>query len=199
MPEHLSQGCEKGTDIFERETMNPKRYSVKFFIKNPAAVHLPSFIPVFQRWIQNHTIEGLLIDVADYKHVQNGPGILLIGYEGDYALDSARGRPGLRYVRKRELPASLEEGLRETIRLTLAASQALERDPTLRGQITFHPGEVELTFLDQLNTPNRPETFDSVKGDITRALGEHYPDQEFSLAPDYSDPRRPLTVQITIT
>ena len=82
--------------------MISQRISVKFFVSEPDAVHLPAFIPVFHRWIQDHAVEGLLIDVADYKHVPEGPGILLIGHEGDYSIDMAKGRPGLLYSRKRE-------------------------------------------------------------------------------------------------
>jgi hypothetical protein len=177
--------------------MHPKRYSVKIFIQNPAAVHLPALIPIFQRWIQTHAIEGLLIDLADYKHVHHGPGVILIGYEGDYALDTADGRPGLRYTRKRELPASLKEGLRETFRLALAASRALENDPALDESLSFHPGEIELAFLDRLNTPNTPETFQALQPAITRALSDHFPDGTFTLEPDFFDSRRPLTVRIT--
>ncbi|GAB4579544.1 MAG: hypothetical protein Fur0022_22820 [Anaerolineales bacterium] len=176
--------------------MTPKRYSVKFFIENPAAVHLPAFIPIFHRWIQTRAVEGLLIDVADYKHVHNGPGILLIGYEGDYALDTNGGRPGLRYIRKRETPASLEDGLREAFRLARNACQTLENDLALGGEIHFNPAEIELTFLDRLNTPNTPETFHALQSTISNALSAHFPDGNFTLEPDFSDPRRPLIIRI---
>ena len=84
----------------------PQRIKVKYFVQEPAAVDLPAFIPVFHHWIQEHRVEGLLIDVADYKHMQNGPGIVLIGHEADYALDLAGGRPGLIYDRKRQWEAA---------------------------------------------------------------------------------------------
>ena len=179
--------------------MNPQRFSIKFFIENPNAIYLPAFIPIFQRWIQTHAVEGLLVDVADYKHVHNGPGIILIGYEGDYALETMDGRPGLRYTRKRELPISLEEGLRETFRLAFAASRVLENDPSLDEPLTFHSGEIELTFLDRLNAPNTPESFEALHPTITRALSNYFPDGTFTLEPNFSDPRRPLTIRITTT
>ncbi len=55
--------------------MLPKRISIKLFARNPQVVKPEAFVPVFQRWIQQHAVEGLLIDVADYKHVPDGPGI----------------------------------------------------------------------------------------------------------------------------
>ena len=44
-----------------------------------------AFVPVFHDWIRRGAVEGLLIDVARYGHVHHGPGIMLVGHEGDYA------------------------------------------------------------------------------------------------------------------
>ena len=35
----------------------------------------------------------MLIDVADYRHVPAGPGVLLIGHEANYSLDNRREPP----------------------------------------------------------------------------------------------------------
>src|SRR5205807_2486817 len=67
---------------------------------------LDPVIPIFHSWIQNQPFGELLIDVADYRHVHHGPGIVLIGHEADYSLDQTDGRLGLRYNRKAPLPGS---------------------------------------------------------------------------------------------
>jgi len=77
--------------------LNLHRISVKYFVTDPTVVNLDEIVPVFHRWIQNQSVEGFLIDVADYKHVCQGPGVVLIGHEADYALDMTGGRPGLLY------------------------------------------------------------------------------------------------------
>ena len=87
--------------------MLPRRFSVKYFVSSPAHVELSKFVPIFQRWIQRQLVEGLLIDVAAYEHVYQGPGIVLIGDEGDYSLDIRDGRPGLMYTRKRQIDGQL--------------------------------------------------------------------------------------------
>ena len=46
----------------------PKRLSVKFFATEDSEIDLPNTFNVFQQWIQDKTVEGLLIDVVDYKH-----------------------------------------------------------------------------------------------------------------------------------
>ena len=52
--------------------MNVQHINIKLFIENPQSVNLAAYSPVFNTWIQNHTLDELLIDVADYLHVPNG-------------------------------------------------------------------------------------------------------------------------------
>ena len=85
-------------------TTVPKRLGVKFSLKQEPKLQPDDILPIFQRWIQEHTVEGMLIDVIDYKHVLDGPGIVLISDEADYAYDLGAGQVGLHYVRKRDLP-----------------------------------------------------------------------------------------------
>ena len=41
---------------------------------------------MFHRWIQTRAVDGLLIDVADYTHLKDGPQVLLAGHEGNYSM-----------------------------------------------------------------------------------------------------------------
>ena len=70
--------------------MNPLRIAIKLFVApDPTVpVDLEPFTPLFHEFIQKASVPGLLIDVADYAHVPNGPGIILIGNEVDYGIDS---------------------------------------------------------------------------------------------------------------
>ncbi|MEM8862021.1 MAG: hypothetical protein AAGD96_27190, partial [Chloroflexota bacterium] len=82
--------------------MLPNKIQIKIFTQN--TVDLKAIIPIFHSWIQDNLLDGLPLDVADYRHVPNGPGILLMGHEGEYALDLAQGRPGITYAHKRDWP-----------------------------------------------------------------------------------------------
>jgi len=166
--------------------MLPQRLSIKIFAADPGAVDLDVFTPIFHRWIQNRAVEGLLIDVADYKHVPDGPGILLIGHEADYSLDMAEGRPGLLYTRKRELPASLDEGLRQARRLALAACQLIEAETALR----FDVQQAEVTLLDRLNTPNTEENFAALEPQVRAVFADL---GKLNITRAYTDPRYPLS------
>jgi hypothetical protein len=176
--------------------MRPDRISLKFFVNDPAAVDFDAFIPLFHDWIQNNKVEGLLIDVADYKHVPNGPGIMLIGHESDYSMDNAEGRPGLMYTRKREMPDDLADVLRLTFRLALTACKILEAEPRVNGKITFSTAHADLIFFDRLHTPNNAETFEAVHSTIATILKEVY-SAEAQIERAQNDPREPLTIKIS--
>jgi hypothetical protein len=176
----------------------PHRIKVKFFVQDPAAVELHALTPIFHRWIQQDRLEGLLLDVADYKHVQDGPGIVLIGHEADYALDSNGGRPGLVYDRKRgwESLPTIAERVRLVLRNALAGCEALENEPELAGQLRFRLDEAELSFVDRLNTSNQPEVYDQVVAEVRPVLDQLYGPAGYTLARASEDARRALTIQI---
>ena len=94
--------------------MNLERVGVKFFCDAGEAVELSELIPVFHRWIQTNALGRLLIDVADYSHMTEGPGVILVGHEGIYAMDETGGRRGLVYYVRRPVDGSLTEHLTGT-------------------------------------------------------------------------------------
>lgn len=178
--------------------MTLHRIQAKYFVTDPSAVDLESFIPIFHRWIQEHRIDELLIDVVDYIHVQDGPGIVLIGHEADYAFDMTRGRPGLLYRRKRDLVGDLQEVLRTVFRQALLDCQLLEADPSLEGKIQFRTNEVEITFLDRLHVPNEPDSLGLVRHELEAVLTEVYGDVDVHIDWLAFDRRHPFTVRVRV-
>jgi hypothetical protein len=138
-------------------------------------------------------LEGLLIDVADYAHVHQGPGILLIGHEGDYSLDLGEGRPGLLYTRKQNMPETLTDSLILTIRLALSAAMLAASEADLNG-LDFDYSDIQLTFIDRLNTPNTQETFDALKDALQGFANDLYGKAEIALA--NNDSRDNLAIHI---
>ena len=148
--------------------MIPHRINAKLFVTKETAVSLPAIVPVFHRWIQTQAVPGLLIDVADYKHVEDGPGILIVGHEGDYALDQENGRSGLLYTRKREWPtADFKDRLHLVIGLAVQAAQLLAADESLN--LDFRTTEIQLAFSDRLNAPNTPATLAALQAEFPAA------------------------------
>ena len=176
--------------------MIPFRTQVKFFLENPETVDQSVFTGVFQTWIQGQVTEELLIDVADYRHVIDGPGIVLIGHESDYSTETRDGRLGLLYTRKRQSEGDLQSQLRTSLRLTLKACERLESETAFTPRLKFRADEIEIRFADRLQLPNRPETFDQIKGDLEAVLTELYGGSGVQIAQVANDPRQLFTVQV---
>jgi hypothetical protein len=174
--------------------MTPQRLSVKFFVRPGAPVDLAPFTPLFHRWIQGHTVEGLLIDVADYKHVPDGPGVILIGHDVDYGLDLTGGKPGLLVRRKRyDVRGDLADVLRDTLRRALRAAKAIQDDGT--AGVRFDFDTVEVTLIDRLLTPNTEAGLAQVKPQVQTVFDELY--EGFDLRRGDADPRKNLSVIAT--
>ncbi len=154
--------------------MQSHKLAVKLFAKSGTMPDIDLVVPIFHKWIQAHAVEGhMLVDVADYKHVQDGPGAVLVSHEANFSTDQAHGRPGLLYNRKQPYSDAfnLAEITQHTLVATIRAAQLLERDTTAR----FETGEILFRIHDRLHAPNTAETFVEVKHDLqevfTRALG----------------------------
>ncbi len=143
----------------------PQRLTVKRFLDRPEALDLAAAIPVFHRWIQEQAAPELLIDVADYRHVTNGPGVILVGHQADYGLDQTGGRPGLLYRRKRDFPPTLGEALEQAFRHLAQAEQRLSQELGL----VFRPQELELALVDRLRYPNTAVTASTVAPPVVQA------------------------------
>src|SRR6184192_1892739 len=142
--------------------MNPIQHvRVKIFASE-AAVDLGDAIPVFHRWIQDRVCPEMLIDVADYRHVPNGPGVMLIGHEANYSLDNNKGRLGLLYSRKQS-GGTAQENLRQAFDAALAACRRLEQEPPFAGKLNFDDGDCEFSINDRLLAPNAEHTFLTLK------------------------------------
>ena len=77
--------------------------NVKIFVADPSAIDLADAVGVFHRWIKERACPEMLIDVAEYRHVPAGPGVMLIGHEANYSFDERENRLGLLYNRKEAL------------------------------------------------------------------------------------------------
>ena len=133
-----------------------QRFSLKIYADPPDAVAPRAVIPVFHRWIRERAGSELLIDVADYTHLVDGPHVLLVAHEANYAIDGGGGRVGLSYTRKRPAGGSLAERLGRAARALLAAGRRLEQDPEAmpEGRFAFRGDELAVVVNDRLLAPS---------------------------------------------
>ena len=175
--------------------MDSSKLNVKFYADAPG-LRLADVVPIFHSWIQFHSIpDHLLIDVADYNHVPDGPGVVLIAHEANIYLDRFDGRLGLTYSRKQPLPGSFADRLRFCFGAALQAAALLDGNSELGG-IKFRTNEANLKINDRLLAPNSPETFASVKPELEKFVrGFFGPDVALE---HRADSRRLFEVQVRI-
>lgn len=139
--------------------MELQHVNVKIPVEGELGVDPRLFIDVFHQWIREGLLDELLIDVADYRHVPAGPGVMLIGHEADYSLDNAGGRWGLRYNRKAVLAGSNEDRFAQALRSAAGACRLLEKHFASDDPLEFSRREFELFINDRAMAPNTPETW----------------------------------------
>lgn len=166
--------------------MDLQHVNVKLMVNRLEERDLEPLIPVFHSWIQGQglgEISGeLLLDVADYRHVPEGPGVVLIGHEANYSVDNTGNRPGVRYNRKAPLEGSNLDRLRQAARAALLACQRLEAEPRLQGKLGFNGQEIELFFNDRLLVPNREGTQEEVRADLEPFLQQLFRGGEYTVS-----------------
>ena len=132
------------------------KLDLKVLASSESAAAPEEFIPVFHRWITERVLPELLIDVADYSHVHEGPGVLLVGHDAIYAYDQSLGEPGLLYSRRRETAPetagirTLDQRLESLLRCAFRACDQIEAEPQLKDRVTFDRHRIELRVNDRL-------------------------------------------------
>jgi len=183
--------------------MDTVKYELKLFVEDASGVDLGEFIPIFHHWIQNQELEELLIDVADYRHVPDGPGVVLITHDAHYAMDLADGRLGLLYSRRRETQPrwrdiqSVEDRLRSVWHCALTACQRLAAHPALSGRLQFRGNELLLRCNDRLQGPNTTAAYTEFCQHLEPFLATLYTGQQVEVEHCNEDTSR-LTVGIKV-
>jgi rhodanese-related sulfurtransferase len=168
--------------------MNPRRIKVTF----PLAGELPDLggaIEAFHRFIQRGLVEGLILDVADYRHVPQGPGVLLVGHDVDYGL----AEDGFSVVRKRSLEDDAATQLRDALRMGLGALEAIAAD--IEFDVAVDRARFTVAVFDRsLGAPG--EVADALVEQIAPLVTELY-GQDVKLAPvEVTDERQAAAVHV---
>lgn len=157
--------------------MEATKLQVKLFLEPDQKVELERLVAVWHDWIRTGELAELLIDVADYSHVHQGPAVLLVGHAADYAMDFGGGRPGILYSRKRDASGPLGDRIEDALRRALTVCAKLEASLGL----TFRGDELVFRINDRLNAPNVDATLAEVRGPLESALAKLYAGSPFSI------------------
>lgn len=171
--------------------MNPRRIAIKIPASGSLDPH--KFVELFHEFIQEGSVEGLLIDVADYAHVPNGPAVLLVGHDVDYAIDETSGELGLLTVRKRAGDEPVDKLFADTLRKALVAVAEIEKDG--RTGLSFAPGKLALQVFDRAAAENAEGDFAALEKGIASAVDQTLGTAQISRRDD-DDARKALALGI---
>jgi hypothetical protein len=174
------------------------RIGAKLYAVNPELIDLDDVIPLFHGWIQQRVLDGVPIDVADYAHVPDGPGVMLIGHEADRSLDLAGGRPGVLYQRKRDGSGDLPERFAASIAAADRLAADVEADPLGHG-VRFDRDEILLVVPDRLRVDNDDAALEELREAVTAALATARPGRTAELTRVTDDPGGPLRIRVRLT
>lgn len=175
--------------------MNLQHLNIKIPVLNQDAVDPETFNPVFQTWIQQKLCDELLIDVADYLHVPEGPGMVLVGLEADYSMDHTDGIWGLRYNRKKPVDGDAKTQFVQALRAILQACERLSEAKELNG-LTFDFSKIEIFLNDRGLSPNTQENTKSLEEQLQKSFSEMLGSLPKTYTPE-ADPRKRLGAQLT--
>ena len=158
--------------------MQLQKFGVKLFLNTNGNYDSKDFIPVFHSWIQKKVVsDHLLIDVADYSHIQDGPGMMLIAHEGNFSLDQESLQPGIMYMRKTEIEGDFIQRFSKVLTTTIEAANRLSKNK-INKDVHFKNNLFRFIANDRLYAENTAHNQELYKQEIQKALNNIYPDNK---------------------
>ena len=151
--------------------MDLQRIDVKQLLKGPAVPEIDSLLVIFDRWrkVTDHPSDW--VDLADYAHMPQGPGILIAGKRDTFSLNLNPPGPGLLTSVRNGLVGSLEERFREAFRRAGELNDAVLAEPEFPADLSPIEGAWEVFANDRLLCPSTSEMDAVVRPQLASALG----------------------------
>ena len=109
----------------------PWRVQLELHFEAADGFDLGALVPTLHHIIQRQAstpfpgLDEIWIDVVDYRHVDDGPGLLLVSHDAYYGIEHTRRRSTLLYRRRRPAAGAVDELLAEAGLRLLAFAQCL--------------------------------------------------------------------------
>ncbi len=165
----------------------------KVYLDNPAEAEPDEWFKVLNGWIPDSP--EVFVDVADYKHVQDGPVVILVGHYLNLSLDHTGRRLGLLYDYKHPLEGSNEDKLKSSLLGVLRAAKRLEDETGFGHKPRFQAGALRLIVNSRAIAPNSPETLAAVQPDLAKVLSRAFGDGAYTVE-HLADPRQRFMIEV---
>ena len=155
--------------------MKLQKFAVKLFLNMNESYSSKDFIPVFHTWIQNKVVlDHIVVDVADYSHIPDGPGVMLIAHEGHFSLDQENHQPGIMYMRKTKMGRDFKERFINILLITIQAAKHLCEN-NINKEVDFIHNSFRFIANDRRVAENTLENQKLYQEGVQKTLRELYP------------------------
>ena len=155
--------------------MDLQKFGIKLFLHTNGSFQSKDYIPVFHNWIQEKAVfDHLLIDVADYSHIPDGPGVMLISHEGHFSLDQEKHKPGIMYMRRMDLAGNFKERFKKVFSIAIQAANHLTEN-NINQESDFSSDSFRFITNDRRVAKNTSENQKVYQDEVKNALEEMYP------------------------
>jgi hypothetical protein len=174
--------------------MELQHINVKIPVEGDLPIDSAGFIGIFQRWVKEQHRDELLIDMADYRHVPKGPGVLCVGLQADYAMDQREGQWGLLYNRKAQVTGVNAERFAQAFRSAASACEKLESEAS---GLKFSRTAFECVVNDRALAVNSTEDWAAFEPELEIFVMELTGGGEAKIERASEDPRSRLGAKVT--
>ena len=129
-------------------------------------------IAVFGRWRHDEGEE--LVDLQDYAHVPNGPGIVLVSKRWVLSIDWSGGQPGVLLSTRRQLEGTLSERFVQATRLLLEKSLRLLAEEELKDVVKPRCGELSIAVNDRVLFPDADAADAELRPEVEKLVTKLY-------------------------
>jgi hypothetical protein len=182
-------------DAPERQGL--QRLNLKLFLEAAAGFDMDEIsdrlLVVFGRWRLEEGEE--IIDLADYAHVPEGPGIILISHRWHFGIDWDGGKPGLFFSSRKSLKGTLAERIAQALRGLLDKGERLLAEAEISPAVRPRCGELEIIVNDRLLFPNTAEADAQVRPAVGEVVKRLYGGAQVHVERE-SDPGRRLGYRV---
>lgn len=174
--------------------MNLQHLNVKILVEGELKIDFERVIEVFHAWVAEQQMPEMLIDVADYRHVPDGPGVVLVGLECDYAMDHSGDGFGLLFNRKGPLEGNNQDRIEHSLKRCAQACSMLESEFE---SLKFSRKQLILTVNDRALAPNTDESREQCRSIFVASLQKVLGEGDIQLEFD-EEPRNRLGAKVTL-
>jgi hypothetical protein len=180
----------------QRNNHTLQHVNVKFFLLEGENVDQGEVLNLFHEWIQENKLDDLLIDVADYRHVPEGPGVILVAHNAFYSLDNAQGRLGLLFNRRTPVDGDAQQVLTQALEAARNFARLMAGEERFEGKVILDRKSLQIVVNDRHFAQNTDETFAALLPDTEAALNQTLGERSYTFKRT-PDRRARFTVEVT--